>query len=107
MAGVVSIENLFLPMEGCTHACNRMHYLFPTSQILFKSRVYVDGSSVKAKNGYRVGGAGVFWGDEDPRNLAHPILSVRDEEGRNIEVTNNRAELVAALMAVQRVRTEV
>lgn len=77
-----------------------------TPNISEGSRVYVDGSSVKAKNGYRVGGAGVFWGDEDPRNLAHPILSVRDEEGRNIEVTNNRAELVAALMAVQRARKE-
>lgn len=66
--------------------------------------VYVDGGSVLTKNGTRVGGAGVFWGEGHPMNAAEPLLSVLDEEGKEVEVTNNRAELMAAIIAVQDAR---
>ena len=51
-----------------------------------------------------VGGAGIYWGEDDPRNLAHPILSILDDDGSEIDATNNRAELTAAILAVQMVR---
>jgi len=66
--------------------------------------VYVDGSSVKTQSGYRVGGAGVFWGENDSRNVSEPLVSVTGDEGRQVEVTNNRAELTAAIIAVQNAR---
>jgi len=67
-------------------------------------QVYVDGSSVMSPLGFRVGGAGVFWGDGDSRNASHPLLSTFDEEGREIEVTCMRAELIAAFLAIKDAR---
>ena len=51
-----------------------------------------------------MGGAGVFWGENDPRNASYPLLSALDERGCEIEVTSIRAELMAAYFAVKDVR---
>lgn len=53
-----------------------------------------------------VGGAGIYWGEDDPRNLAHPILSILGDDGSEIDATSNRAELTAAILAVQMARDE-
>lgn len=71
-----------------------------TSQI---PTVYTDGSSV-FRQGRRIGGAGVFWGEADPRNVAMPLLHVLDAHGNEIGVTNSNAELTAALIALQKAR---
>ena len=55
--------------------------------------MYLDGSSENYPTVGRVGGHGVFFGDE--RDLAEPLAP--DEEQ-----TNNRRELRAALVALQR-----
>ncbi|KAA8917039.1 hypothetical protein TRICI_000825 [Trichomonascus ciferrii] len=56
--------------------------------------VYTDGCA--RGNGRRgaVGGIGVYYGPDDPRNVAAPLL----DEGRQ---TNQRAELTAAITAVE------
>jgi len=69
-------------------------------------QIYVDGSCVKSPHGFRVGGAGVFWGENDPRNASYPLLSALDERGCEIEVTSIRAELMAAYFAVKDAREQ-
>lgn len=68
--------------------------------------VYVDGSCMAASGRRHVGGAGIYWGEDDPRNLAHPILSIVGDDGGKIDATSNRAELTAAFLAVQMARDE-
>jgi len=68
--------------------------------------VYVDGSCMAASGRRHVGGAGIYWGEDDPRNLAHPILSIVGDDGGKIDATNNRAELTAAFLAVQMARDQ-
>jgi len=69
-------------------------------------QIYVDGSCVKSPHGFRVGGAGVFWGEKDSRNASYPLLSTLDERGNEIEVTSIRAELMAAYFAVKEAREQ-
>lgn len=60
--------------------------------------VYTDGAcSSNGKKGAK-GGVGVYFGENDPRNYSGPL------EGE--EQTNNRAEIMAAIIALQRVHIE-
>jgi len=56
--------------------------------------VYCDGSSLNntAKKGNRAGGIGVFFGENDPRNISEPITDDK--------VTNITTELLACIKAL-------
>ena len=55
---------------------------------------YTDGSSVVEGSGLRLGGFGVWYAADDPRNISMPLNGPVQ--------TNNRAELQAAVAAVRR-----
>lgn len=54
--------------------------------------VYTDGASSNNGRSCAVAGYGVFWGDNDPRNLSEPL------EGKQ---TNQRAEIMAVIRALE------
>lgn len=54
--------------------------------------VYTDGASSNNGRACAVAGYGVFWGDNDPRNLSEPL------EGKQ---TNQRAEIMAVIRALE------
>lgn len=56
--------------------------------------VYTDGSCTHGKGIKPKAGVGVYFGDNDPRNYSGPL------EGE--EQTNNRAEIMAAIIALKR-----
>lgn len=58
--------------------------------------VFTDGSAYKNGSKHCVGGYGVFWGLEDPRNVSIPVLKH--------PVTNNICELKAILHALQNMK---
>lgn len=60
--------------------------------------VYTDGACSSNGKKEAKGGVGVYFGDDDPRNYSGPL------EGK--EQTNNRAEIMAAIIALQRVHIE-
>ena len=61
--------------------------------------VFTDGSTLNnQEKGNRKGGIGVFFGDNDPRNL-----SVSLEETEDNKVTNQVAELLACIKAVEKI----
>ena len=57
--------------------------------------VFTDGSCLNncRKSTKSIGGIGVYWGDNDPRNVSEPFLIK--------PITNNRAELQAIFIAIQ------
>jgi ribonuclease HI len=60
--------------------------------------IFTDGSTFdnQSKN-LRVGGVGVFFGNDDKRNISHPLI-----EKENFKVTNQVAELTAVVMALHK-----
>ena len=59
--------------------------------------IFTDGSSLNnQKKGKRRGGVGVFFGDNDPRNISHPL-----KETSEYKVTNQVAELLACIMGIE------
>ena len=101
---VVFVDISFKPLTIAFNSITtKSSFLLLLLFLLLQPVVYVDGSSVSSRCGVRVGGAGVFWGLDDPRNVFLPLKFVVDDLGRRTEVTNNRAELVAAIVAVQNV----
>jgi len=71
-------------------------YTFMTDRIT----VYCDGSSLNntAKKGNRAGGIGVFFGDNDPRNISEAITDDK--------VTNITTELLACIKAIYILKNE-
>ena len=62
-----------------------------------KINVFTDGSALNnQKKGNRIGGAGIFFGDNDLRNLKIPL-----KETTNFKVTNQVAELTACVKAIE------
>ncbi|CAB58158.1 ribonuclease H Rnh1 [Schizosaccharomyces pombe] len=55
--------------------------------------VYADGSSLRNGKKGAVAGCGVFFGNDDPRNISVPLAGE--------EQTNNRAELQAIILALE------
>lgn len=55
--------------------------------------VYTDGSSLRNGKKGAVAGCGVFFGNDDPRNISEPLAGE--------EQTNNRAELQAIVLALE------
>lgn len=53
--------------------------------------VYVDGSCSHNGSNDSVGGIGVFWGDNDPRNISEQVIYSSDK------LTNQKAELIVHL----------
>ena len=61
--------------------------------------VFTDGSTLNnQEKGNRRGGIGVFFGDDDPRNL-----SISLEETDDNKVTNQVAELLACVKAIEKI----
>jgi len=61
--------------------------------------VFTDGSSLNnQEKGNRRGGVGVFFGKDDERNIS---LSLKESE--NFKVTNQVAELMASILAIEKV----
>lgn len=60
--------------------------------------IFTDGSTLNnySSKGDRKGGVGVFFGDKDIRNISKPLK----ETGR-FKVTNNVAEIIACIDAIQ------
>ena len=58
--------------------------------------VYIDGSCVGNGSNNAKAGIGLFWGDNHPWNISNALV----QEDREI-LTNNRAELRAAIRAVE------
>ena len=59
--------------------------------------IYTDGSSLNNQHkGSRRGGVGVFYGDNDIRNISKPLI-----ESNENKVTNQVAELTACLLAIE------
>ena len=59
--------------------------------------IFTDGSTLNnQKKGNRIGGSGVFFGDNDDRNLMLPL-----KETKLLKVTNQVAELTACVKAVE------
>ena len=62
--------------------------------------VFTDGSTLNnQEKGNRKGGVGVFFGDDDPRNL-----SISLEETDDNKVTNQVAELLACVKAIEKIK---
>ena len=57
-------------------------------------RVYIDGSCIQNGASSATAGYGLFWGDQHPWNCCQPLP-------QDSSATNNRAELAAAIKAVQ------
>ena len=55
--------------------------------------VFTDGSCLNNGTKYASGGIGVYFGDDDPRNLSEKLNGEKQ--------TNNRAELTAVIRALQ------
>jgi ribonuclease HI len=55
--------------------------------------VFTDGSCLNNGKKYANGGIGVYFGDDDPRNLSEKLQGEKQ--------TNNRAELTAVIRALQ------
>ena len=58
-------------------------------------KVYIDGSSLNNQSKNRCGGIGVFFNDDDERNIS---MKFNDDNQ-----TNNRAELTACIMALEQI----
>tara|TARA_B100001093_G_C26686181_1_gene952731 strand:+ start:179 stop:685 length:507 start_codon:yes stop_codon:yes gene_type:complete len=62
-----------------------------------KLKIFTDGSTLNnQKAGFRRGGVGVFFGDDDPRNISMPL-----KETKTKKVTNQVAELLACIKAIE------
>lgn len=62
--------------------------------------IFTDGSTLNNQvKGKRIGGAGVYFGDNDPRNCKIPL-----KENNTTRVTNQVAELTAVLKALEIVK---
>lgn len=60
--------------------------------------IFTDGSTLNnQKKGNRCGGIGIFFGDNDKRNLS---LSLK--ESKDLKVTNQVAELLACIYAIEK-----
>ncbi len=63
-----------------------------------KIDIFTDGSTLNNQyKGNRCGGCGVFFGDNDDRNLSIPL-----KETKNLKVTNQVAELTACVKALEK-----
>ena len=61
--------------------------------------VFTDGSTLNnQKRGNRKGGVGVFFNDNDDNNISLPLKETND-----FKVTNNVAELLGAVMAIEKI----
>ena len=59
--------------------------------------IFTDGSTLNnQKKGNRIGGSGVFFGDNDDRNLMLPL-----KETKTFKVTNQVSELTACVKAIE------
>ena len=64
--------------------------------------IFTDGSTLNnQKKGNRIGGYGVFFGDNDIRNI-----SVLLKETKDFKVTNNVAELLACIKGVEKIMND-
>lgn len=61
--------------------------------------IFTDGSTLNNQNkGYRKGGVGVFFNDDDARNISIPL-----KESPENKVTNQVAELLACIKGIEKV----
>ena len=61
--------------------------------------VFTDGSTLNnQKKGKRKGGVGVFFKDDDNNNISFPL-----KESKDFKVTNNVAELLGAVLAIEKI----
>jgi len=61
--------------------------------------IFTDGSTLNNQNkGNRVGGVGVFFGDDDYRNISYKLV-----ESSKHKVTNQVAELTACIKAIEKI----
>ena len=61
--------------------------------------VFTDGSTLNnQKKGSRKGGVGVFFPDDDEKNISLPL-----KESKDFKVTNNVAELMGAVLAIEKI----
>jgi ribonuclease HI len=61
--------------------------------------IFTDGSTPQNHNkGNRKGGVGVFFGDDDPRNISYGLI-----ETERLKVTNQVCELTACIRALEKV----
>ena len=64
--------------------------------------IFTDGSTLNNQSkGNRRGGVGVFFGDDDERNISLPL-----EESDEIKVTNQVAELLACVKGIEKLLSE-
>lgn len=64
--------------------------------------IFTDGSTLNNQvKGNRIGGSGVFFGDNDIRNLKIPL-----KESKNLKVTNQVSELLACIKAIEQVKDD-
>lgn len=61
--------------------------------------VYTDGSAINNGSSKAKGGSGVFFGDNDPRNISKSIIASNGEA----KVTNNICELYAVKLAIEKI----
>ena len=60
--------------------------------------IFTDGATPNNQNkGNRKGGVGVFFGDNDPRNISYGLI-----ESENLKVTNQVCELSACVRALEK-----
>ncbi|KAL7677156.1 hypothetical protein ACOME3_003401 [Neoechinorhynchus agilis] len=64
-----------------------------TTEMLHKNDVYIDGCCLQNGTGDAVAGIGVYWSEGSPWNVTERVLS-------SYGVTNNKAEILAAIRAV-------
>ena len=64
--------------------------------------IFTDGSSLNNQvKGSRKGGIGVFFGDDDERNISLPL-----EESNNNKVTNQVTELLACIKGIEKLLSD-
>jgi len=63
--------------------------------------VYTDGSCLANGHSGAIGGIGVYFGENDPRNLSEPLDLL---ENTKRDATNQRAEIMAAIRALEQAK---
>ena len=81
-----STENKTSTIRDITDTNQESHDTIPT--------VYIDGSCIRNGTSTAQAGYDIFWGDQHPWNCSHPLPP-------DSTATNNKAELTAAIKALQ------
>ena len=65
--------------------------------------VFTDGSAINNGSKNAKGGVGVFFADNDPRNISKSIVNSNSNGNSKNKVTNNICELIGVILAIEKI----